>query len=175
MKYKSFFAIIYLLSVLSCTNKESNARGQQDIVSAIENYIDNDTVSHPSYLVCSTDSFIFLDEKNKVRGLFIAPLYRNPYNKGTKSYIPFLSYQGKKVYWECYNDKTVENVDSNIVFCDNDSCVLYGSTYTTDYYFNYFRRAVIITYTNGKIDVQHHVDTLILPTIKQEEIESNGY
>lgn len=168
MKYKGVFAIIYLLSVLSCTNKEGNARGQQDIVGTIENYIDNDTISHPSYLICSTDSFVFLDEKNKVNGVFIAPLYRNPYNKGTRSYIPFLIYQGKKVYWEVYNDKKGEEADSNIVFCDNDSCILYGNTYTTDYFYNYLRRADIITYANGRIVVLHHVDTLILPTIKTD-------
>lgn len=168
MKHKEGLALFYLLLVLSCTNNGGITGGQQDVVSIIKSYIDNDTVYHPSYLICSTDSFLFMNEKAKVKGLFIAPLYRNPYKKGTRSYVPFLSYQGKKVYWEVYNNKKVRNVDSNIVFCDNDSCVLYGNTYTTDYYFNYLRRAIVITYTDGRINVMHHIDTLILPTIKPD-------
>jgi hypothetical protein len=165
-----FFAFCTSITLMSChktSPKESLLK--QEYIKLIEQYIDEDSLNHTSYMILPVSECIKNDPS--LKGFLIGPLYRYPWQsfKEERCYQVHC-YKGKRIYLLTNIADLLDlpiNQDS-IEYCQRDSCLLVDDIYAIDACLNYFKRAWLMTASDGNVISQKDIDSLFLPKIKKD-------
>ena len=169
--WKFTFIILCSISICSCKSRSTNDLLKSNCKDIIEQYIDNDSLKHISYMIMSVNECV--RNQASLSGYVIGPLYDNMWNsfKEEKCHKIY-SYKGKDVYLYTNLSDLIEfHTDKQPVkYCKRDS-VSFIDSFTNNPTFNYFKRAWVISINDNKI-YKTDVDKLFLPVIKKDSLVS---
>lgn len=171
MCFKIKYLIISVCSFLvySCGPNSKEKVLKQEYKKIIEQYIDEDSLNHISYMILPVSECVKNDPS--LKGFVIGPLYKYPWNSFKEERCCQVHcYKGKRIYLYTNVADLFEMpiAQDSVEYCKRDTCLLVDDIYLTDASLNYFKRAWLMKYSNGKLVSQKNIDTLFLPIIKKD-------
>ena len=170
--WKYTFIIICTISIYSCKSRSTYDLLKPNCKNFIEQYIDNDSLKHISYMMMSANECI--RNQASLSGYVIGPLYDNMWHSFKEERChKVYSYKGKVVYLYTNLSDLIEfhAEKQPIRYCKRDS-IPFMDSFSNDPSINFFKRAWIISINDNKISHKTDVDKLFLPVIIKDSIVS---
>lgn len=155
--------------MISCGNKTSSAEQvHEEFIDSVESIIDKDSLEHRSYLILSAS--VVYHVRYIPSGYLIGPLYKG-LSQAIKAngYYRLFTYKGKEVYILNIGKKSQQIKVEAIKFSQQDSFLLYKSTFIKDPLINYIKRAKLLYYVDDTLMIKNNVDSLILPNLSSDD------